>query len=52
MGRLQQLTHLEVPTAHIPAAQFICKQKRDLLSNNKHSLNTTMCNALFWAHSG
>lgn len=39
-GHPQQLTHLEVPTAHVPAAQVICKQKRDLLSNNKHLLNT------------
>lgn len=39
-GTPQQLTHLEVPTAHVPAAQVICKQKRDLLSNNKHLLNT------------
>lgn len=30
----QQLTHLEVPAAHVSTAQVICKQKRDLFSNN------------------
>ena len=29
----QQLTHLKVPTAQVPAPQAICKQKRDLGSN-------------------